>query len=105
MREKDELIKMIKENETVIRYQRLEKSLNEHEPLKKRLNDLKTLQKQLVRESALQKNTISLQKAYDEALNALLEIPLVEEYFALQSDINDMLQQIVHLFENGLNKT
>jgi cell fate (sporulation/competence/biofilm development) regulator YmcA (YheA/YmcA/DUF963 family) len=104
MFEKDRLIELIKNNPTVQRYQKLEKWINDNQELKNQMAKLKKIQQHLVRATAAQKNTISLQKAYDEALEALLEFPLIDEYFALQGDINDMLQQIVYIFEKGLDE-
>jgi len=104
MFEKDILITLIKNDPTVQRYQKLEKWINDNLELKNQMLKLKKIQQQLILAQTTHKNTISLQKAYDEALEAILEFPLIDEYFALQGDINDMLQQIVFIFENGLNE-
>ena len=44
------------------------------------------------------------QTIYDTLLNEIETYPLMSDYLALQSDINDMLQYIAEIIEDGINK-
>jgi cell fate (sporulation/competence/biofilm development) regulator YmcA (YheA/YmcA/DUF963 family) len=104
--EKEKLIEMIKNNETIKRYQAIEKVLNSNKELKQKINKLKSIQKQLV--NAKQINKTESIKHFDKLYNELLEeieaYPLMSDYLALQGDINDMIQHITQIIEDGVNK-
>jgi cell fate (sporulation/competence/biofilm development) regulator YmcA (YheA/YmcA/DUF963 family) len=104
--EKEKLIEMIKNNETIKRYQAIEKVLNANEDLKSKINKLKTIQKQLINAKEINKQeTIKHYDAlYNELLAEIEAYPLMSDYLALQGDINDMIQHITQIIEEGVNK-
>ncbi|MCD4826423.1 MAG: YlbF family regulator [Acholeplasmataceae bacterium] len=106
MTEKEKLIEMIKNNESIKRYQAIENVLNKNEDLKLKINQLKSIQKQLINAKEVQKQkTIEhFQMLYDQLLEEIQGYPLMSDYLALQGDINDMIQQITQIIEDGINK-
>jgi cell fate (sporulation/competence/biofilm development) regulator YmcA (YheA/YmcA/DUF963 family) len=104
--EKEKLIEMIKNNETIKRYQAIEKVLNANEDLKSKINKLKTIQKQLINAKEINKQeTIKhYESLYNELLTEIEGYPLMSDYLALQGDINDMIQHITQIIEDGVNK-
>jgi len=104
--EKDKIIEMVKNDSRVKRYQAIEKVLNENKILKQKINELKTIQKQLVNAKEIQKKkTIEhYQMLYDQLLDEIEGYPLMSDYLALQGDINDMIQAIAEIIEDGINK-
>lgn len=106
MTEKEKLIEMIKNHESVKRYQAIEKVLNANEDLKSMINKLKTIQKQLINAKEIQKQKAieHFQLLYDQLLEEIETYPLMSDYLALQGDINDMIQQITQIIEDGVNK-
>jgi cell fate (sporulation/competence/biofilm development) regulator YmcA (YheA/YmcA/DUF963 family) len=106
MTEKEKLIKMILENESISRYRRIEQLINDHKELKVKIGELKNIQKQLVNAKEIGKSEAiqSFQKRYDDLLESIEEYPLMSDYLALQSDINEMLQSIVSIIEDGIEK-
>jgi cell fate (sporulation/competence/biofilm development) regulator YmcA (YheA/YmcA/DUF963 family) len=106
MSEKEKLILMLKENEDIKRYQRLEKLINSNKELKSKMGELKSIQKQLVNAKHIGKTQAieSFQNRYDELYQSLLDYPLMSDYMALQSDINELLQSIVAIIEEGIEK-
>ena len=106
MTEKEKLILMLKENEEIKRYQRLERLINSNKELKAKMGELKSLQKQLVNAKHIGKTQAieSFQARYDTLYQSLLDYPLMSDYMALQSDINELLQNIVGIIEEGIEK-
>jgi cell fate (sporulation/competence/biofilm development) regulator YmcA (YheA/YmcA/DUF963 family) len=106
MTEKEKLIKMILENESISRYRRIEQLINDHKELKVKIGELKNIQKQLVNAKEIGKSEAiqSFQQRYDDLLESIEEYPLMSDYLALQSDINEMLQSIVSIIEDGIEK-
>ena len=41
-------------------------------------------------------------KQYNDLYNQIIDFPLIAEYLALQSEINDALQQITQIIEQGI---
>jgi cell fate (sporulation/competence/biofilm development) regulator YlbF (YheA/YmcA/DUF963 family) len=66
MSEKDKLIQMVKENETIIRYKKIEKIINEHQEIKEKIQKLKAIQKQLVNAKEIGKTEAVI--AFQESL-------------------------------------
>ncbi len=97
---------MVKNDESIKRYQAIEKVINGNEILKTKINQLKTIQKQLVnaKEIEKQKSIDHFQKQYDELLEEIETYPLMSDYLALQSDINEMIQSVAEIIEDGINK-
>lgn len=106
MSEKDKLIEMIETHPDIIRYKKIEKLINEHQELKDKFNELKAIQKQLVNAKQIQKKEAILhfEKQYQELLDIIENYPLMSEYLALQNDINDMLQEITKIIEEGIEE-
>ncbi len=106
MTEKEKLIEMIKNNESIKRYQAIENVLNKNEDLKLKINQLKSIQKQLINAKEIQKQKAieHFQMLYDQLLEEIQGYPLMSDYLALQGDINDMIQQITQIIEDGINK-
>ncbi len=106
MTEKEKLIQMILENESIQRYRRIEELINGNKELKAKIGELKSIQKQLVNAKEIGKTEaiMTFQKRYDLLLESIEEYPLMSDYLALQSDINEMLQTIVSIIEDGIEK-
>jgi cell fate (sporulation/competence/biofilm development) regulator YmcA (YheA/YmcA/DUF963 family) len=106
MTEKEKLIEMLANDEEIKRYKRIESMINEHKELKKKMNQLKSLQKQLVNAKQIEKTEAvkQFQKQYDEQFDEIENYPLMSDYLALQSDINTMIQSIVDIIEEGIEK-
>ena len=106
MNEKEKLIQMILQDEEIQRYKRMESSINNNKELKAKMNELKSVQKQLVNAKHIGKEEAikAFQDKYDLLYQAIEEYPLMSDYMALQSDINEMIQSIVSILEEGLEK-
>lgn len=106
MTEKEKLIQMIEEDEEIQRYKRIELAINQNRGLKAKFNELKSVQKQLVNAKHIGKKEAidAFQTRYDALYEAIEAYPLMSDYLALQSDINDMIQSIVGILEEGLEK-
>ncbi len=106
MTEKEKMIQMILENESIARYRRIEQLINDNKELKGKIGELKNIQKQLVNAKEIGKTEAvqSFQKRYDDLLESIEEYPLMSDYLALQSDINEMLQTVVSIIEDGIEK-
>ena len=106
MTEKQKLIEMINHDETIKRYKAIEKVINENQDLKDKINQLKTVQKQLVNAKEIQKEKSiqHFQEVYDQLLEEIESYPLMSDYLALQGDINEMIQTIAEVLEDGINK-
>jgi cell fate (sporulation/competence/biofilm development) regulator YmcA (YheA/YmcA/DUF963 family) len=103
--EKQKLIEMIKQSEQIQRYKAIEKVINDNQDLKDKINQLKTVQKQLVNAKEIQKEKaiIHFQEIYDSLLEEIEGYPLMSDYLALQGDINEMIQAIAEILEDGIN--
>lgn len=106
MTEQEKLIQMVKENESVKRYKKLEEVINKNTELKSKIGQLKTIQKQLINAQKIEKTkTIQhFQTQYDQLLEEIESYPLMSDYLALQSDINEMIQHITKIIEDGINE-
>lgn len=106
MTEREKLIQMVLENESIARYKRIEQLINDNKELKNKIGELKNIQKQLVNAKEIGKTEAisTFQKRYDSLLESIEEYPLMSDYLALQSEINEMLQTIVSIIEDGIEK-
>ena len=104
MNEKEKLIHMIQSNEDIQRYKKIESYLNSNKELKGKFNQLKAVQKQLVNAKHIGKQEAVkiYQERYDALYEEIEDYPLMSDYLALQSDINDMIQAIIDIIEKGL---
>ncbi len=104
---KKELIDLIKNDESIKQYKRLEKIINSDELLLKELKELKDIQKELVNLQYLGKREMALivEKQYDDKLKKINENPLLYNYLQLQDELNYLLQEIKMIIEKGLEIT
>ncbi len=104
MTEKEKLIQMILENEDIKRYKRIEKIINDNKELKTKIGALKSVQKQLVNAKEIQKPEaiLAFEARYQVLLDEIESYPLMSDYLALQGDINEMLQAIQDIIQNGI---
>ncbi len=106
MTEKEKLIQMILNNENIVKYKKIEKIINKDIIIRQKIEKLKHLQKKLVnaKEFRQQEKINYLQHDYQALLNEIKEYPLMSEYLSLQEEIDEMLQTIKIIFEQGLDK-
>jgi cell fate (sporulation/competence/biofilm development) regulator YmcA (YheA/YmcA/DUF963 family) len=106
MSEKEKLIQMIETDEEIQRYKRIESLINDNKEISHKFNELKRVQKQLVNAKHIgkQEAILTFQAQYDAIYEAIEAYPLMSDYLALQSDINEMIQTIVSIIEEGLEK-
>lgn len=104
MNKRHEFLELLRNNPMVIRYKKLEEVINKDETLKTAIKNLKDIQKQLVNAREYNKPEMvkRYQNHYDMLYNQISEIPLISEYLALQSDINNMLQDVQDIIQNGI---
>ncbi|MCF7930321.1 MAG: YlbF family regulator [Acholeplasmataceae bacterium] len=106
MTEKEKLIEMILQNEDIQRYKRIEQIINNNKKLKAKINQLKVLQKQLINAKQVGKTQAiaEFERRYQVLYNEIEEYPLMSDYLALQGDINEMIQSIQSIIEEGIEK-
>ncbi len=106
MSEKENLLKLIEENESVQRYKQIEKVINKDKTLKLKINQLKSVQKQLINAKEINKAQAikKFQEEHDQLLEEIESFPLMAEYLELQDEINQMLKTVVEIIENRINK-
>ncbi len=106
MTESEKLLTMIEHDPVVKRYRALEEKMNTSKDLKRQIGQLKAIQKQLINARHIGKTEAikQFEKNYDERLKEIEEFPLMAEYLSLQEEINDMLQTVLEIIEEGLNK-
>lgn len=106
MNEKDKLIQMLTEDEEIKRYKRIEEHINSNKELKAKFNELKAVQKQLVNAKHIGKTEAvqQLEAKYNQLYEEIETYPLMSDYMALQGDINEMIQSVVEIIEEGLSK-
>lgn len=105
MKSKKELIKAIKENEYIKEFLRLEKKINENKDLQQEMKNLHELQQQIVNLKNINKvNAAKLvEEEYWQTRNKLETHPTIRNYLILQEEINNLLQTIKDILEEGLN--
>ena len=106
MSQKLELIDLIKDNETIQRYKKIEVVINKDKKLKAKINQLKTVQKQLINAKEINKVKAieKFQSEYDVLLEEIETYPLMTEYLDLQEEINQMLKDVLKIIEDKINK-
>lgn len=106
MTEKEKLIQMLLEDEEIKRYKRIEEYINSNKELKEKFNELKAVQKQLVNAKHIGKTEAvqALETKYNDIYETIESYPLMSDYMALQSDINEMIQHVVAIIEDGLDE-
>ncbi len=105
MNEKEKLLAMIRENPSIRRYRQLEAIINQDSEIQVKMDTLKQMQQQLVNAREMKKKEAV--KHFEQQVETMIETiedyPLMSEYFALQSDINDMMKAIMEILETGIN--
>ncbi len=106
MTEIDKLLELIEHDPVVIRYREIEEKMNKSKDVKRQIAKLKAVQKQLINARHIGKTEAikQFEKDYDERLSQIEDFPLMAEYLTLQTEINDMLQSVLQIIEDGLNK-
>lgn len=106
MSAKEELLQLIKDNESVKRYQQIETVINKDKTLKKNINKLKSIQKQLINAKEINKTQAinKFQSEFDQLLEEIESFPLMSEYLDLQEEINHMVKEVLQIIENQINE-
>jgi len=106
MSAKEELLQLIKNNESVKRYQQIESVINKDKTLKKNINKLKSVQKQLINAKEINKTQAinKFQSEFDQLLDEIESFPLMSEYLDLQEEINYMVKEVLQIIENQINE-
>lgn len=104
MKELDALVKLIEETPTVKRYQTIESIIANNDALQRDYQALLKVQKQLVQQQVKKDKKLSKTKEqYQVILKRLESHPLFNEYLSLQDEINQDLQLIKKMIEDGLD--
>lgn len=106
MTETDKLLALIADEPVVKRYREIEAKMNQSKTVKRQINQLKAIQKQMINARHIGKVEAvkHFEEAYDTQLEQIETFPLMAEYLSLQEEINQMLQTILQILEDGLNK-
>lgn len=104
MNKREEFLKLLENNPIIERYKKLEAVINKDNELKNKIQNLKNIQKQLVNAKEYNKHKMieMYENKYDMLYNEISEIPLLSEYLALQSDINELLQDVQEIIQVGI---
>lgn len=101
----DKLIRLIKEDDKVIRYQELERIIDQNINLHQMYHDLIALQKSMVQANHQKKQDYKIKKEqYETQLSKIQDYPLLSEFLSLQNEINDEIILIVNMIESEINK-
>lgn len=103
---KEELYELFDQLEELDKYRKLEKLVNDDKSLNKRISDMKALQKQIVNAKAIGKTQAinQFEAEYETVKSAIEQIPKVDIYLDLQSEINEILKEINEIIEYEVNK-
>jgi len=104
MNAKDALIEAIKKDDKVKRFKELDAIIETHPTLYKDYEALKILQQKYIRANAHKKDASTEKEAYDNALERLLETPLMSEYLELIDAINMDLKWMTETIESSVNE-
>ena len=99
----DELIDLIKNDESIIRYKKLEKIINQNEQLKENYKKMFVIQKKIVQKKNTKSWTLEIQTLYNQNLEKLHSHYLMGEYLDLLENINNELQLITKIIEEEIN--
>jgi len=99
------LIKLIKEDKKVLRYQQLELLIDQNENLNQMYSKLIELQKRMVQANHNKtKDQQQNKELYNQQLEKIQEFPLLNEFLSLQNEINEEIIMIVKMVESEINK-
>lgn len=101
----DELLELLESDPNLKYYRKLEKEFNSNSKIKSKIESLYNLQKKMVLAQETQKPKLKAQLSdkYDILLKEIEQIPHLLEYLELQSDYNQLLQQIKFQIEKTVN--
>ena len=105
MNAKKSLLEAVKENLTIKRYKELEKHVQNDPEINQKMRELKGLQVEIVHAREFSKKALlsQLQVKYDRLFDEITNYPLISEYMALQSEINQMIQDVTDIIGDGLD--
>lgn len=105
MKALNELITLLKEDEEIIVFQKLEAVLLADETLLNEYKKLLTKQKHLVNHEVKRDHNLKeTREVYHQALEQLSDNPFIENYLAHQESINTMVQWMHATIEETLEK-
>ena len=100
-----ELIDILAEQEEIQRFKKIEDVLKNNSTIQARIDDYKKMQKKVVLyENKNDDLPKEVSDKLDKAYNELFDIPIYNEFSHLQSDINELLQQLTFIIEQEINK-
>lgn len=100
----EELIEELLSSQSVIRYKNLEKIIESKQSIKDKYLNLLELQKALVKsENNILDITNIAQSNYDEAINEIMDNPLISEYLSALEDVNEDLGMLQSIIEGEIN--
>lgn len=98
-----ELIDVINSTEEVKIYKDLEKKVHSNQFIMDKFDELKHIQKKFVIGEHKGKNTRNVEEIYNEILSDFDDMPIIHQFLNFQAEINDILQEIVHIIEIEIN--
>lgn len=100
----NELIDLIKNQEEIKNFKKIESKMLENEYLNSRIEAYKKMQQRVVLyESKNDDLPKEVSEELDSLYNELFEIPIYNEYTNLQNEINDLFQHITFILETEIN--
>lgn len=103
MNPKDALIQVIENDEKTKRFKELDAIIETHPTLYKDYENLKLLQQKMVRAKANKKTLTDEEKTYNNALDSLMNHPLMSEYLDLIESINEDIKWVTETIESSIN--
>lgn len=105
MKSVDELIKFLKEDETIKAYKQLENKIQSSETYQAMYNDLLDKQKAMVNAEVINKKLYPAKKRiYLDALDKIQNEPIIHQYLMMQEEVNEKIQTITAIIEAAINK-
>jgi cell fate (sporulation/competence/biofilm development) regulator YmcA (YheA/YmcA/DUF963 family) len=99
-----ELIKILKDDEEIRRFQELEKVIDQDSNIKHEYQQLLDYQKDMVQKQYKKSKLYpEAKKKYDQAFASILSYPVMEEYLDLLEQINADLHLIQSIIETEIN--
>lgn len=106
MNAKDELLLMIRESPIIKRYRTIEALIANDAGIQAKMTILRDLQKQIVHAREFHKKALlsELDHKYERFRTDIESYPLMSDYMALQSEINQLLKDISSIIQDGIDK-
>lgn len=100
----EELLSELKKYDQIKRAEKLKQIILEHPEYLDRFQRILSIQKEIVRlEYSSGTKQTEAKKAYEMELEKLLEEPVISEYLQTLEEVNNLVQNIVSLFNELLN--